>query len=41
MLQYIEDNLNKIIENPDSVMYLRPYDIGNKLALCAIVKEEQ
>lgn len=41
MLKYIDENLNKIIENPESVMYLRPYDIGGKRALFAIVKEEQ
>lgn len=40
MLQYINENLNMIIQNPDSVMYLKPYDIGNKKALFAIVKEE-
>ena len=40
MLQYINENLNRIIENPDSVMYLRPYSIKNKAALFAIVKEE-
>ena len=41
MLQYIDENLNMIIQNPDSVMYLRPYDIGNKKALFAIIKEEE
>lgn len=41
MLQYIDENLNRIIQNPDSVMYLRPYKIGNKRALFAIVKKEQ
>ena len=41
MLQYIDENLNRIIQNPDSVMYLRPYNIRNKLALFAIIKEEQ
>jgi len=41
MLKYIDENLNKIIENPESVMYLRPYDIGGKRALFAIVKEDQ
>lgn len=40
-LQYIDENLNMIIQNPDSVMYLRPYDIGNKRALFAVVKEEE
>ena len=39
MLQYIDENLNRIIQNPDSVMYLRPYKIGNKRALFAIVKK--
>lgn len=40
-LQYIDENLNKIIQNPDSVLYLKPYNVGNKRALFAIVKEEQ
>lgn len=40
-LNYIEENLNRIMQNPDSVFYLRPYDIGNKRALFAMVKEEQ
>lgn len=38
---YIEENLNRIIQKPDSVLYLRPYDIRNKRALFAVVKEEQ
>ena len=40
-LAYINENLNKIIQNPDSVLYLKPYNVGNKRALFAIVKEEQ
>lgn len=40
-LKYIDENLNRIIQNPDSVLYLRPYDVGNKRALFAMVKEEQ
>lgn len=40
-LEYIDENLNRIIQNPDSVMYVRPYDIGNGRALFAMVKEEQ
>ena len=40
-LEYIEENLNKIIQNPDNILYIRPYDIGHKRALFAIVKEEQ
>lgn len=39
-LLYIDENLKKIIDNPSSVMYLRPDDIENKRALFAIVKEE-
>lgn len=41
MLEYIDKNLNRIIQKPDSVMYLKPYKIGNKRALFAIVKKEQ
>lgn len=40
-LQYIDENLNKIIQNLDSVLYLKPYNVGHKRALFAIVKEEQ
>ncbi len=40
-LVYIDENLNKIIQNPDSVLYLRPYDIGCKRALFAVIKEDQ
>lgn len=40
-LEYIDENLNRIIQNPDSVLYLRPYDVGNKRALFAMVKENQ
>lgn len=40
-LEYIDDNLQEIMANPDSVMYLRQYDIGRKRALFAIVKEKQ
>lgn len=38
---YIDENLNRIMQNPDSVLYLRPYDIGNKRALFAMVREEK
>ena len=40
-LEYIDENLQEIMSNPDSVMYLRQYDIGRKRALFAIVKEKQ
>ena len=40
-LEYIDENLNRIMQNPDSVLYLRPYDVGNKRALFAMVKEKQ
>lgn len=39
-LEYIEKNLDEIMQNPDSIMYLRPYDIGKKRALFAMVKED-
>lgn len=40
-LEYIDENLNRIIQNPDSVLYLNSYNVGNKRALFAMVKEEQ
>ena len=40
-MQYIDKNLKTIIENPDSVLYLKPYDVGNKRALFAVVKERE
>ena len=40
-LNYIEENLNIIMQDPNSVLYLKPYDVGNKKALFAIVKEDQ
>ncbi len=38
--EYIDENLNMIMKNSDNVLYLRPYEIGNKKALFAIVKED-
>lgn len=38
--EYIDENLNKIIQNPDSVLYLRPDDVKRKQALFAMIKEE-
>ena len=40
-LVYIDENLNKMMQNPDNVLYLRAYDTGRKRALFAIVKEEE
>lgn len=40
-LVYIDENLKSVMDNPDSIMYLRPYDIGNKRAVFAVVKEEE
>ncbi len=40
-LEYIDENLNRIIQNPDSVLYIKPYDVGKKRALFAMVKEGQ
>ena len=36
---YIEENLLKIIENPESVMYIKAFDTGKNRALFAVVKE--
>ena len=40
MLQYIDDNLTKIIKNPESVLYIKPFDVKNKIALFAVMKEK-
>ena len=40
-LEYINENLNIIMQNPDSVLYIKPYNIGSKEALFAVVKEDQ
>lgn len=39
--EYIHENLDKIIENPDSIMYIKPYNIGTKKALFAVMKEDE
>lgn len=39
--QYIDENLTKIIQNPDSVLYVKPYNVRNKRALFAVVKEDK
>ena len=38
---YIDENLKRILENPDSVMYISPFDVGKKKALFAVVKEDE
>lgn len=40
-LEYIEENLNEVIQKSDNVMYLKSRDIGNKRALFAFVKEDE
>lgn len=38
-LNYIDENLEKITENLENVLYIKPYNIGHKRALFAVVKE--
>lgn len=38
--EYIDDNLLSIMNNPDNVMYIKPYNMGKKFALFAMVKED-
>lgn len=40
-LEYIDENLNFIMQNVDNVLYIRPYTMNNKQALFAVIKEEQ
>ena len=39
--EYIDENLNKIIQNPDSVLYLEPDNVGRKKALFAMIRESE
>lgn len=39
--EYIDENLNKVIENIDNVLSFKPYNVGNKRALFAIIKEDE
>lgn len=41
MFRYIDENLNKILKSPESVLFIRPLDVGKKKALFAIVKEDE
>ena len=38
--EYINENLEAVIDNPDKVMYIKPYSMGNKSALFAVLKED-
>ena len=35
--KYIEENLKKVIENTNSIMYIKPYEINKQKALFAVV----
>lgn len=37
---YIDENLNYVLQNPDKVLYFRPSNVGKKIAVFAMVKEE-
>ena len=39
MLKYIDENLKKVMENIDKVLYVEPFEVGNKTALFAVVNE--
>lgn len=39
--KYIEENLKKVIENTNSIMYIKPYEINKQKALFAVVKESE
>ena len=41
VFDYINENLDKILQNPDSVFYINSYYIGNKRAIFAVVKEDE
>lgn len=39
--KYISDNLNRILQNPGSVLYLEPDNVGRKKALFAMIRESE
>lgn len=40
-LKYIDKNLNIIMEPPDSITHIKPYDVGNKRSLFAVAKKNK
>lgn len=38
---YIEKNLDKILDYPENILYIKPYKIGKKEALFAVIKEDK
>ena len=40
MLKYIDENLKKVMENIDKVLYVEPFEVWNKTALFAVVNEK-
>lgn len=38
--RYIENNLERILNNPDDIMFIEPSRVGKKIALFAIIKED-
>lgn len=39
--EYVKENLNRVIKDPDNVLYLKPANVGNKQALFAMIREEK
>ena len=40
-LEYIDENLKKIMENQDNILYIRTEEVDNKRALFATIKEDE
>lgn len=40
-MEYIDENLERVLQDPNSIMYIRPFDVGNKKALFAVIKEDE
>ena len=40
MFEYIDENLKEMIKNPDNILCLKADSVGDKIALFAIIKEE-
>ncbi len=40
-LEFINENIDKIIKNINDVLYIRPYNINGKIALYGVIKEDK
>ena len=40
-MEYIDENLEKVLQDPNNIMYIKPFDVEYKKALFAVIKEDE